>query len=262
MIKHVLVFLAVLLIAKGSQPEPVKPNIIILFCDDLGYGDLGVYGHPTIRTPNLDRMASKGMKFTSFYSGSPACTASRYALLTGRYPVRSVFGWLLMPLSARGIHPKEYTLSEGLKSEGYATGCFGKWHLGTAKQEYSPLSNGFDEYLGLPYSNDMIPPKHNDIAYFDGRDTIAMNPDQRQLTKAYTERAIAFMKKNKDQPFFIYLPYAMPHVPLLRQPPHQKLPPKRRLQTPRPSMVEDLQTPLRLALHRRFRPLLQSLPQL
>ena len=109
-----------------------KPNIIILFCDDLGYGDLSAYGHPTIRTPNLDRMAAEGMKFTNFYSGSPACTASRYALLTGRFPVRSGFEWVLYPKSERGIHPREWTLAEGLKSAGYATACYGKWHLGTS----------------------------------------------------------------------------------------------------------------------------------
>ncbi len=212
--KYTSLLLLLLLIYQCAPNRETKPNIIILFCDDMGYGDLGVYGHPTINTPNLDRLTTKGMKFTNFYSGSPACTASRYALLTGRYPIRSGFPWVLMPLSSRGIHPKEYTISEGLKSEGYATACYGKWHLGTAKAEYSPLSNGFDEYLGLPYSNDMIPPIHQDIALLEGRDTVEMNPDQTKLTYAYTDRAIQFIKKNKDNPFFIYLPYAMPHVPL------------------------------------------------
>ena len=112
------------------------PNIVILFSDDLGYGDLSAYGHPTIRTPNLDRMAAEGMKFTNFYSGSPACSASRYALLTGRFPVRSGFDWVLYPKSERGIHPREWTLAEGLKQAGYATACYGKWHLGTTKKEY------------------------------------------------------------------------------------------------------------------------------
>ena len=212
---YTYLFFLILFFINGAPPAKEKqPNIIVLFCDDLGYGDLGVYGHPTIHTPNLDNMAAQGMKFTNFYSGSPACTASRYALLTGRYPVRSGFSWVLMPLSAKGIHPNEYTLAEGLKDAGYATGCFGKWHLGTARPEYSPLNNGFDEYLGLPYSNDMIPPIHGDIALLDGRDTVTMNPDQSTLTRAYTDRAIQFLKKNKDGPFFIYLPYAMPHVPL------------------------------------------------
>ncbi|MCB0587056.1 MAG: sulfatase, partial [Phaeodactylibacter sp.] len=210
-----LFFAPFFLFCQNSQPAPpAKPNIIILFCDDLGYGDLGTYGHPTIRTPNLDRMAAEGMKFTNFYSGSPACTASRYALLTGRYPIRSGFSWVLYPASERGIHPEELTLAEGLKQAGYQTACFGKWHLGTTKKEYLPLQNGFDEYLGLPYSNDMIPPKFPDIALLQGNDTLELNPDQNRLTALYTSRAKAFIKKNKNRPFFLYLPYAMPHVPL------------------------------------------------
>ncbi len=210
-----LLFSALLLSFQGSEPAPLPmPNIVLLFCDDLGYGDLGVYGHPTIRTPNLDRMAAEGMKFTNFYSGSPACTASRYALLTGRYPIRSGFSWVLYPDSERGIHPEEMTLAEGLQQAGYRTACFGKWHLGSTKREYLPLQNGFDEYLGLPYSNDMIPPIHPDIALLQGNDTLEMNPDQRTLTRRYTKQAQAFIQRNKGRPFFLYLPYAMPHLPL------------------------------------------------
>ncbi len=207
---------AILLGLSCSNPESTvaPPNIVLFFCDDLGYGDLGAYGHPSIRTPNLDQLAVKGVKFTNFYSGSPACTASRYALLTGRYPVHSGFSWVLYPKSERGIHPNEITLAEGLKERGYATGGFGKWHLGTTKQAYLPLQNGFDEYLGLPYSNDMLPPNHPDIALLNGNDTLEMNPDQATLTKRYTERAITFIEANKEQPFFCYMPYAMPHVPL------------------------------------------------
>lgn len=210
------IFIFVLLQNCNSARElkSTTPNVIILFADDLGYGDLGVYGHPTIRTPNLDAMASKGMKFTNFYSGSPACTASRYALLTGRYPIRSGFQWVLYPNSSRGIHSKEYTLAEGMKDAGYTTACFGKWHLGTTKKEYLPLQNGFDEYFGLPYSNDMIPPLWNDIPLLEGNDTISLNPDQKTLTKQYTERAIDFITKHSHDPFFIYVPYAMPHLPL------------------------------------------------
>lgn len=198
----------------SNEIKNTSPNIIILFADDLGYGDLGVYGHPTIRTPNLDAMATNGMKFTNFYSGSPACTASRYALLTGRYPIRSGFQWVLYPNSSRGIHANEYTLAEGMKDAGYVTACFGKWHLGTTKKEYLPLQNGFDEYFGLPYSNDMIPPLWNDIPLIEGNDTISYNPDQKTLTKQYTERAIDFITKHSRDPFFIYVPYAMPHLPL------------------------------------------------
>ncbi|MFK7775956.1 MAG: sulfatase [Saprospiraceae bacterium] len=213
-----IIFISVIVLLQScnisNESENTSPNIIILFADDLGYGDLGVYGHPTIRTPNLDAMAAKGMKFTNFYSGSPACTASRYALLTGRYPIRSGFQWVLYPNSSRGIHANEYTLAEGMKDAGYATACFGKWHLGTTKKEYLPLQNGFDEYFGLPYSNDMIPPLWNDIPLLEGNDTISVNPDQRTLTKQYTERTIDFITKHSRDPFFIYVPYAMPHLPL------------------------------------------------
>lgn len=198
----------------NSNTKTEQPNFVILFADDMGYGDLAVFGHPTIKSPNLDRMAAEGMKFTNFYSGSPACTASRYALLTGRYPKRSGFGWVLVPNSPRGIHPDEITLAEGLKEVGYHTAMFGKWHLGTTKIEYLPLQNGFDEYLGLPYSNDMIPPRWQSIALLDGNDTLELDPDQTQLTRRYTERAIEFIRKNSEGPFFVYMPYAMPHVPL------------------------------------------------
>ncbi len=212
---HFFLFSIFLLISchqKNQIPSP--PNIILFFCDDLGYGDLGNYGHPTIRTPNLDRMAAQGLKFTNFYSGSPACTASRYALLTGRYPIRSGFSWVLVPNSSRGLHPKEVTIAEGLKNAGYATACYGKWHLGNTKKEFLPLQNGFDEYLGLPYSNDMLPPRWGEIPLMEGNDTIEVSPDQSLLTKRYTERAIEFIQKNQESPFFVYLPYAMPHIPL------------------------------------------------
>ena len=190
-------FLFCLFSCSNSEQKSDKPNIILFFCDDLGYGDLGVYGHPTIKTPNLDRMAGEGLKFTNFYSGSPACTASRYALLTGRYPIRSGFSWVLYPHSSRGIHPDERTLAEGLIEVGYSTACYGKWHLGTTKKEYLPLQNGFDEYFGLPYSNDMIPPRHPEIALMDGNDTLELSPDQTTLTKRYTERAVEFIQKKK-----------------------------------------------------------------
>lgn len=217
---HSIFFLSISFIALSCSgalrdDQNSKPNIVIIFCDDLGYGDLTNYGHPTIKTPNLDRMASEGMKFTNFYSGSPACTASRYALLTGRYPIRSGFGWVLSPRSPRGMHPEEITLAEGMKNAGYSTAMFGKWHLGVTKTEYLPLQNGFDEFLGLPYSNDMIPTKWKDIPLINGNDTLEHNPDQTKLTKMYTERAVDFIERKKDDPFFLYVPYAMPHVPLM-----------------------------------------------
>jgi arylsulfatase len=190
------------------------PNIIIFFPDDMGYGDLSCNGHPTIKTPNIDRLAFYGVKLTNFYSGSPACTASRYSLLTGRYPIRSGFDWVLYPKSDRGIHPNEITLAEVLKKAGYSTAIFGKWHLGSTKKEYLPLQNGFDEYIGLPYSNDMRPPNWSDLPLLHGNDTIELNPDQAKLTKLYTKKAIEFITKKRATPFFVYLPYAMPHVPL------------------------------------------------
>lgn len=191
-----------------------KPNIIIIYCDDLGYGDIGITGHPGIKTPNLDKMGTEGCRFTNYYSASPASTASRYSLLTGKYPIRSGFPWVLNPDSEIGIHPQEITLAEALKDLGYKTAIYGKWHLGSTKKEYLPLQNGFDDYLGFPYSNDMIPPKFQDIALLNGNDTIAMNPDQSVLTELYTEKAISFMDKHKDEQFFIYVPFAMPHTPL------------------------------------------------
>lgn len=205
---------SVMMAESPENGEDRKPNIIIIYCDDLGYGDIGVTGHPDIKTPNLDRMALEGIRFTNYYSASPASTASRYALLTGRYPPRAGFRWVLNPDSERGIHPEEETLAEVLKKQGYATGMFGKWHLGSTKKDYLPLQNGFDEWIGLPYSNDMIPPKYPDIALMCGNDTLELNPDQSVLTELYTNKAISFIKKNKENPFFLYLPYAMPHVPL------------------------------------------------
>ena len=196
------------------QAQETNPNIILIYCDDLGYGDLGVTGHPNIKTPNIDKMALNGTRFTNYYSASPASTASRYALLTGKYPPRSGFDWVLYPESERGIHKNEITQAEALKSKGYKTAIFGKWHLGSSKKEYLPLQNGFDEYVGLPYINDMLPPKLPDIALMHGNDTIEMNPNQAKLTELYTNEAISFIKKNKDESFFVYIPYAMPHVPL------------------------------------------------
>lgn len=191
-----------------------NPNIILIYCDDMGYGDLGVTGNPNIKTPNLDKMAINGTRFTNYYSASPASTASRYSMLTGKYPPRSGFDWVLVPKSKRGIHENEITQAEALKSKGYKTAMFGKWHLGSTQKKYLPLQNGFDKYVGLPYSNDMIPPKWQDIALLSGNDTLEMNPDQSKLTELYTKEAISFIKKNKNDKFFVYLPYAMPHVPL------------------------------------------------
>ncbi len=216
----------------GAQ---LKPNLIVIFADDLGYGDLGCFGHPTIHTPNLDRMAAEGMKLTQFYSAAPVCTPSRAALNTGRLPQRtgmcSNTRRVLFPNSKGGLQANEITLAEVLQQQGYATACVGKWHLGHLPQ-YLPTRHGFDSYFGIPYSNDMdrdgkkapkgraafLAPK---IEYWNAplmRDEkiIERPADQTTITKRYTQEAVRFIQQNKDQPFFLYLPHSMPHVPLFR----------------------------------------------
>ena len=211
-----------------------KPNIVVIFCDDLGYGDLGCFGHPTIRTPNLDRMASEGMRFTQFYSAAPVCTPSRAALMTGRLPIRTGMcsdkRRVLFPNSGGGIPADEITLAEALKRQGYATACIGKWHLGHLPQFLS-TNNGFDSYFGIPYSNDMDrvndAPKGRGI-FWDPKieywacpilrdlKEIERPADQTTITKRYTEEAVKFINANKDGSFFLYLPHSMPHAPLFR----------------------------------------------
>ena len=228
-----------ILMILGSVPlfAAKTPNFVVIFCDDLGYGDLGCYGHPTIQTPNLDRMAAQGVKFTQFYAAAPVCTPSRAALLTGRLPVRSGMcsdkKRVLFPDSAGGLPQKEITLAEELKTKGYATAAIGKWHLGH-KPQYLPTNNGFDTYFGIPYSNDMDriasatkyreACKNAKIEYFNVpllRDTkvIERPADQTTITRRYTEEALRFIKTNKNNPFFVYLAHSMPHVPLFRDKP-------------------------------------------
>ena len=189
-----------------------KPNFVVIFCDDLGYGDLGAYGHPTIRTPNLDRMVAEGQKWTNFYVAASVCTPSRAALLTGRLPIRSGMcsdrRRVLFPDSAGGLPESEVTIAEALKAAGYATACVGKWHLGHLPQ-YLPTRHGFDSYLGIPYSNDMRP-----TPLMDGEKVIEEPADQRTLTKRYTQRALAFIKSSRNRPFFLYFAHTFPHVPL------------------------------------------------
>jgi len=215
--------------------EATRPNIVIIFADDLGYGDLGCYGHPTIRTPNLDRMAAEGMRFTEFYSAAEVCTPSRAALLTGRYPIRSGMCHdqfrVLRPRSLGQLPDNEITLAEALKAKGYATGCIGKWHLGVPQFNPGghPRKHGFDFYFGLPHSNDMDPtpvaPKGagklaeqraewwNAPLYRD--DQIIERPaDQTTLTRRYTDEAVKFIQRNKTKPFFLYFPHTFPHTPL------------------------------------------------
>jgi len=198
--------------ADAEKAPAKKPNFVIIFCDDLGYGDVGVYGHPTIRTPNIDKMASEGQKWTNFYSAASVCTPSRAALVTGRLPIRSGMcsdkRRVLFPNSAGGLPESEVTIAEALKDAGYATACVGKWHLGHLPQ-YLPTRHGFDSYFGIPYSNDMKP-----SPLLDNEETIEEPTDQTTLTKRYTERAVGFIEKNRKKPFFLYFPHSFPHVPL------------------------------------------------
>lgn len=206
-----------------SAPQP--PNLIIILADDMGYGDLACFGHPSISTPNLDHMAAEGMKFTQFYVAASVCTPSRAALMTGRYPIRSGMTEVLIPKSKGGLVKSEITLAQVLKTKGYATACIGKWHLGIM-HEHLPLSHGFDYYFGIPYSNDMSPWAQPDNPTFAGdpphplmRGYTVLNkeePDQSQLTKWYTEESLKFIREQAAQkkPFFLYLAHTFPHVPL------------------------------------------------
>lgn len=185
-----------------------KPNFIIIFTDDQGYADVGCYGAQGFETPNLDRMATEGIKFTDFYAAAAVCSPSRAALLTGCYPQRVSIPRVLFPRDNIGLNPDEVTIADILKTRGYATACIGKWHLGHLPQ-FLPTRQGFDYYFGLPYSNDMKP-----LPLIEGKETIELKPDQSRLTRRYTEKAVEFIKKNSKRPFFLYLPHTMPHVPL------------------------------------------------
>ena len=227
-----------LMLFLGTIAKADKPNFILIFADDQGYGDLSCFGSKKIKTPNVDRLAKEGRKFTSFMVASPVCTPSRAALLTGCYPKRvGMHQHVLFPASTKGLNPEEHTIADHLKSQGYATACFGKWHLGH-HPEVLPTSNGFDTYLGIPYSNDMNHPDNKgkpkggwqgmDILWKDPESTltkwktplfqdekiIEVPVDQRTVTRRYTQKAIDFVTTNKDKPFFVYLPHSMPHIPL------------------------------------------------
>jgi len=227
-----------------------QPNVIVIFTDDQGYGDLGCYGSPNIVTPNIDRMAHEGMRFTSFYA-APCCGPSRAQLMTGSYPPRLNLAFNHGPNASTGISANEITIGELLQEQGYSTIHIGKWHLGDA-EPFLSHNNGFDEFFGIPYSNDMwryhpkMPPRENedslmtamreraaytgfagqgsyypanggfpnDLPLHENEKVIELNPDQSQLTTRYTERAIKFIDQHQQEPFFIYLAHAMPHVPL------------------------------------------------
>lgn len=223
--------------AEMSMAQSRPPNFIIIFTDDQGYGDLGSFGHPTIRTPHLDRMAAEGQRWTSFYSAASVCTPSRAGLLTARLPVRSgmtsnspTTRRVLFPDSAGGLPTSEITIAEALKPRGYATAAIGKWHLGHLP-EYLPMRHGFDSYFGIPYSNDMdwmganVPAERRlktmdpKIEYWNvplmrDEQVIERPAQQSTLTRRYTDEAIAFVRRNRDRPFFLYLAHSMPHMPL------------------------------------------------
>lgn len=222
--------------AAAARRPGSKPNIVILYADDMGYGDLGCYGHPSIRTPNLDRMAAEGLRFTDFYSAAEVCTPSRAALLTGRYPIRSGMCHdrfrVLRNNSRGGLPASEVTLPELLRTRGYATAMIGKWHLGHLPQ-HLPVHHGFDTYLGLPYSNDMFPapgsPTGRDRFFAENNDywrtpllrgtnVLDPHPDQRQLTRRYTEEAVSFIRDHPRSPFLLYVAHTFPHVPLFASP--------------------------------------------
>ncbi len=217
MISRLLLFL--LLLTGTGMAADRPPNVVIVFCDDMGYGDIGPFGAKQWKTPNLDRMAAEGRKFSRFYVSSAVCSASRSALMTGcmhsRVGVHGAFG----PAAKEGLNPSETTLAELLKSKGYATGIFGKWHLGRPA-EFLPLKQGFDEYFGLPYSGDMWP-KHPEnpkgyppLPLLEGDKVLRTLEDQSDLTTWLTEHAVSFIDRHKDQPFFLYVPHPQPHVPL------------------------------------------------
>lgn len=215
------------------------PNVVLVFADDLGYGDLGSFGNPEIKTPHLDQLAKEGQKWTHFYVADPVCTPSRAGLLTGRYPIRSGMTskkrGVLFPDSSKGLPHSEITIAELLKGKGYKTAMVGKWHLGHLPK-FLPMQQGFDSYYGIPYSNDMEVTKEGEQAYIKGRHDPFFEPDYRHyevpllendkvierpvnqttITQRYTDRAIEFIKANKNEPFFLYLAHSMPHIPLFK----------------------------------------------
>ena len=206
----------------SEKKETSKPpNIVLIFTDDQGYRDVGVFGADSILTPNLDGMAANGIKLTNYYAAQAVCSASRAGILTGCYPNRIGINGALMPDNDIGLHPSETTIADMLKEKGYATGIFGKWHLGD-HEDFLPTKQGFDEWFGIPYSNDMWPlhPQQGPVFDFgplplyENETVIDTLTDQTQLTTQITERSVDFIHRNKDNPFFLYVPHPQPHVPL------------------------------------------------
>ena len=224
--------LTLIVFATLSLQAAPKPNVVLIFIDDMGYGDIGPFGNKVNKTPHLDRMAREGLKLTQFYVSNTACTPSRSALMTGTYAHRiGMDGRVVFPGEKRGLNPKEITIAELLKKQGYATGCFGKWHLGD-QPEFLPLAQGFDEYFGIPYSNDMWPGnKRGNPLTNRGPYTplpivrqnkavahVSDGPDQSLLCEVVTDEALKFIRKHKDEPFFCYVPHAYVHNPRYARP--------------------------------------------
>jgi arylsulfatase A len=227
------------LAAPAKTANSAKPNFIVIYADDQGYGDLSCYGATKFKTPHIDKMAAEGMKFTDFYVTAPVCSPTRSSLVTGCYPRRvGMHQHVLFPHSTRGLNPKEITIAELLKKQGYATACVGKWHMGHQKQ-FLPTSQGFDYYYGVPFSNDMWLPadmkyaadaklpdkftddqrtkgerKRNSVPLMRNDEVIEYPANQPELTERYTQEVVKFITANKDKPFFVYLPHTMPHYPL------------------------------------------------
>lgn len=238
LILSLLAFLALGILATPRAAAAERPpNVVVMFADDQGYADVGVFGAKGFKTPHLDRMAAEGVRFTDFYVSSPVCSASRAALLTGCYHSRVGISGALGPSSRIGLGHDEMTIAEVLKQKDYATAIYGKWHLGRP-ENMLPANHGFDEYFGLPYSNDMWP-FHPNVLHLPMEERLEKWPrlplienttiideevtpaEQRNLTTWYTEHAVSFIERNKDRPFFLYVPQSMPHVPLYVSDKHQ-----------------------------------------
>ncbi len=206
--------LSLIAVSTAANAVSDKPNFVVVMADDLGYGDLGVYGAKLIKTPNLDRMALNGARLDSFYSSANICTAARGGLLTGRYPIRlGLVNDVARPTNEIHLAEEEITIAEALQPLGYRTGLFGKWHLGS-RVEWSPLNAGFDTYFGVLHSNDMLP-----LELYSQEAMIEDPVVQETLTQRYTEQALAFVEDSvaNEDPFFLYLPHSFPHVPFTRQ---------------------------------------------
>ena len=215
-----IIYLILLLVIFSCEKNNNKPNIVFILADDLGYGDLSSYGSETIETTNIDKLAEDGVKLTSYYAAQPVCSASRAAILTGAYANRIGLYNAFGPTSDSGINSNEYTLAEMLKDNGYETGIFGKWHLGS-KKEFFPTNHGFDEFYGILYSNDMWRwhPENpegypQDLLLYRNENPLKEIIDQSNLTKDITTESINFIEKNKDNSFFLYIAHPQPHVPL------------------------------------------------